>query len=118
MAMSPEIQEEYDRALKAATLDNGLVIDNRPSVYGWADYRASEHMRSCGGVSDSPVEEDDWYEFVGTFADPPNEHKHGMYVSNVSCRCGQLTGRSIRWDADRSEIAEAVFEYALGPKRG
>lgn len=117
MAMSPETQKEYDAALKQATIQHGGVLDHRTSTFGWEDYRASEHLRRCGGVSNEEVEEDDWYEFAGTFAGPEEGHKHGLLVSGVTCLCGELADRSVRWDADRSEIAEAVFEIALGPKR-
>jgi hypothetical protein len=115
MAMSPETQEEYDRALKTALIANGDVVESRPSTYGWKDYDATEHLRSCGGWSERPVEDDAWHEFIDSYEG--SAEKHGQSVSGVTCECGVLGGRTVRWDAQRDEIAEAVFEIAFGPKK-
>jgi hypothetical protein len=118
MAMSPEIQEEYDAALKEATLRHGSITNQTGgTVWGWENWEDTQHFRGCGGHARDEVQEDDWYEFAGTFAGPEEGHKHGLIVRRVDCFCGRIVDRSIRWEADRSAIAEAVFEIALGPKR-
>lgn len=118
MAMSPETQREYDAALKEALLRNGTVTNQTGgTVWGWENWDDTRHFRSCGGHALAEVEEDDWYEFAGTFPGPEEGRKHGLLVRKVDCFCGQIVDRSIRWEADRSAIAEAVFEIALGPKK-
>lgn len=112
MAMSPEVQREYDRALRSALIDRAQVIEVRPSTYGWADYEATEHIRRCGGYSTEAVEEDAWREFVDSWNGDKEEH--GLRLAGVNCSCGRLVNRNMRWTADRAEIAEAVFAVALG----
>ena len=115
MAMSPEAQEEYNRALKIALIRHGSVIEKNPSTYGWADYQATEHLRQCGGWSLWNADEDTWHEFVDSYAG--SEAKHGLALERVTCNCGHLAVRTVRWKAELSEVAEAVFEAAFGPKR-
>lgn len=125
MAMSPEAQAEYNRAMAAAAVKNGLIVRADPSYYGgWSDWEAAEHLNPYGPASapcrlvapeHGTVKEDEWSEFEGTFYDGDTSH-HGVVVTGVSCVCGQLTDRAVRWEASMQEIAEAVFEIALGPK--
>jgi hypothetical protein len=115
MAMSPEAQEEYNRALKVALIRNGSVVQEKPSTYGWADYEATEHLRQCGGWSLRDADEDAWHEFVDSYAG--SEVKHGLALEQVRCDCGHLAERTVRWRAELNEVAEAVFEAAFGPKR-
>lgn len=115
MAMSHEAQEQYNRALKVALIKNGSVVDLRPSTYGWQNYDDTEHLRRCGGWSLWNADEDTWHEFVDSYAG--SEAKHGLALQRVTCNCGQLAARTVRWRAELSEVAEAVFEAAFGPKK-
>lgn len=110
MTMSPAARAEYDAALRAATLKNGTLVDRHPSVYG---YMAEdwEHKNACEVTSSEAPREVEWSQFTDTFA--PNENKHGVSVSGVSCACGALVNREVRWEADASEMTEALFEYVF-----
>jgi hypothetical protein len=128
MTMSPEVQQEYDTALLAATLKHGTVVATR-GRWGWQDFDAECHLGRMGALPGEPytpcrlvpaagegVAEDEWIEFEGTFYEGDKTH-HGVIVNHVSCACGQLTDRSVRWEARVQEVAEAVFEMAFGPLR-
>lgn len=114
MAMSPEAQEGYDRALKLALIRNGSVVEPRPSTYGWVEWDETEHLHRCGGWSLLAVEEETWQEFLNSY--DGSGAKHGLRLERVTCNCGHLAGRDIRWRAELSEVAEAVFEAAFGTK--
>jgi hypothetical protein len=123
MSMSPEIEKEYRAALARVVAAKGFVVKEHPSFYWWIDYEASEHL----GLRDSgagcmvivPVtargREDEWEEFEGTFYEGDTTH-HGATVDGISCACGLLTNRSLRWEASVHEVAEAVFVEALGAR--
>ena len=124
MTMSPEAQKQYDAAMMAAAIKHGTMVSRNPSFYGWSarpwsgdDASDCKHMEHCQFVpgSTSAVEEDDWNEFMGTFYEGDTT-KHGVIVKGVSCACGEIKDRSVRWQADMQEVAEAVFEEAFGPK--
>ena len=114
MAMSPEAQKGYQRALKAALIRNGSVVEPHPSTYGWVEYGETVHLRQCGGSSEQTVEEDTWHEFLDTYHG--SGAKHGLRLEQVTCNCGHLVGRAVRWEAELSEVTEAVFDAAFGLK--
>lgn len=109
MSMSPEVQREYDSALRAAILKHGTLADRHPSTYGWeAPWTEQEHARSCELASSATPEEIAWSEFVDTEAG--NRTSHGVSLVGVSCACGFLRGdRELRWQASVSDITQAVF---------
>lgn len=127
MAMSPEVQAEYDRALTAVVVEHGTIVKERPSIYGWIDYNALDHIGqgwrtpqgTCALIvpENAHPREDRWVEFAGTFAEDDNS-RTGVAVDGVSCRCGQLTNRTVRWDAHVQEVAEAVFTKAVEQRAG
>lgn len=110
MTMSPRARAEYDRALRAAVLTHGVLVDPRPSVYGWMAYDW-QHVASCVVSSDAAPREVEWSQFADTFA--PNLQKHGVGLSGVSCACGALVDREMRWEASPSEMTEALFEHVF-----
>jgi hypothetical protein len=109
MSMSPEAQREYDDALRKITLQHGTPLRVNPSFYVQNDYRLVGHAATCGIVTASKPKEDVWHEFAGTFASTDAGKRHGIVVTDVSCNCGQLVQRTIRWEASISEISEALF---------
>jgi hypothetical protein len=127
MAMSPEAQAEYNRAMAAATVKHGSIVRTNGTFYGWSDYDAAMHVAGWSYTDKSvkpcplvvpehgTVREDEWSQFEGTFYDGDTTH-HGVTVTGVSCSCGQLTDRTVRWEANMQEVAEAIFEIAFGPK--
>jgi hypothetical protein len=110
VSMSPETREEYRVALRAATLRHGTLVDRNPSVYGYIadDW---EHAARCELSSGAVPEEVEWSQFQDTFA--PNKTYHGISLSGVNCACGTLVNREVRWEADVSEMTEAVFEHVF-----
>jgi len=127
MSMSDEVRAEYEAALARVVVRNGSIVRTNDTYYGWNDYPAFQHIVGGSWGDKGPgcalvlpdgarAVEDEWSEFAGTFADGDNV-KHGAIVRGVSCKCGQLTGRSVRWEANMHEVAEAVFEEALGARK-
>lgn len=112
--MPPELEREYQATIRAAVLQNGYVVDTLPS-FGWMDHPATTHLRACGGYTPrfTEVHEDEWYEFV-SMGDGNEPAKHGMALDDVSCPCGQIKSRKVRWDAYPSEMIETVFQMAKG----
>lgn len=105
-SMSPEARAEYDAALRAAVLRHGTLVDRRPDVYGWMDHNYA-HAERCELTSTAAPEEVRWSEFQDTFS--PNRERTGTSVSGVSCACGELVDREVRWEASVSEVTEALF---------
>src|SRR5687767_12929273 len=115
MTMSPEVRAEYDRVLRAVVLRRGILVSEKPRSFGWmdADY---VHTSRCVVTSDRTPDESEWSEFAGTFAES-DATRRGIDVSGVSCACGELVDRVVRWEAGPSEMIEAVFEEAFGAVR-
>lgn len=118
MPMSPEAQAQYDAALTVVTLKNGLVVRDHPSIYMWTDYPLTEHVQStgCALTATGTAKETIWDEFQGTFYDGDTS-VHGLQVSGVSCACGQVVDRAMRWEATVSAVAESVFNEAFGARK-
>jgi hypothetical protein len=109
VSMSPEVQREYDDALRAAIIKHGTLVERHPSLYGWeATWTEQEHAHRCKLASSATPEETAWSEFVDTEAG--NRTSHGVSLVGVSCACGFLRGdRELRWQASVSDITEALF---------
>jgi hypothetical protein len=116
MATSADVNIEYRRALSAATVKHGSVLREKPTSFYRQYDRSIRHAPNCVITVRGQVQEDTWYEFQGTFA---NDHTvHGIVATGVTCSCGVLKDRTIRWQASTSEVALAVFEEAFGKKKG
>lgn len=123
MAMSPEAQVEYEKALTAATLKHGTMADRNASFYGWQDFRYHHgevwsekhvpHHLACELINVGKPEEDYWHEFQGTFYEGDTA-VHGIVLKGLTCACGEIQDREMRWTANMQEVAEAVFEEAFG----
>lgn len=113
--MTPEVQAEYDQALMAVTVRNGYLMDTRQTRFHNYDWKLTGHPRECPTTAQK-VNEDVWYEFAGTFASTNDQRKHGICATGVSCACGALKDRTIRWEASVSEIMEIVFEEAFNAR--
>lgn len=109
MSMSPEVRAEYEAALGCAAVTHGSVLKNEGrSQFSLYDYAATGHPATCE-TSVTSVEEDVWHEFAGTFATTNDTRRHGVVASGVTCACGLLTNRTVRWEASVSEITETLF---------
>ena len=114
MSSSPQIQTEYERALRAAVLKHGALTDPESHAFGWVadDW---EHKRVCVLTSGQVPDESEWTEFGGSFTDH-HPTKHGIDLTGVSCACGQIENRTVRWQAGPAEMIQAVFEEAFGAR--
>lgn len=125
MAMSPEAQAEYNKALTAAVLKHGTMVSKDASSYGWEDYeyhhgpnwsgRHKSHHVTCGWASVGKPEEDYWHEFQGTFYEGDTS-VHGIVIKGLTCNCGRIQDREMRWQASIQTVAEAIFEEAFSKK--
>lgn len=115
MGMSPEVQAEYDDALREAILRHGTLVDTQASTYGWEadDWK---HARRCTVTTRKQPYDDRWDEFAGTFEG--SYEKHGVSLDGVHCACGELVDRTMRWDADVSTMMETIFTIAMEKWRG
>lgn len=108
--MSDEVRAEYEKILATVVIRYGSIIALGATRYGWHDYDATQHIRTCGVQLRGTVDEDAWYEFAGTFVD--DMYVQGTTLHDVSCSCGKLTSRRLRWSASVSDVAEAVISEA------
>lgn len=112
MAMLPQTQAAYDKALTSVTLKNGTLVDLKPDIYGWIDPEY-EHAWNCKLTTEGTPVEDVWTTF-GDTNDPSGVSTHGIVIDQVYCVCGRLKDRRMRWEGSLSAIAGAVFEEAFG----
>jgi hypothetical protein len=106
--MTPEVQEEYNRMLRAVVLAKGALTDPGNHAYGWIadDW---QHKHNCVLTSEQTPDESEWAEFGGSFTDH-HPTKYGIDLKGVNCACGQIQDRTARWDCSPSEAIQAVFE--------
>lgn len=109
--MSDSIRTEYNNALRTAILQHGELICIDPSIYMRRDYSTHEHLRACVLTCVDTPKSDEWDEFAGTFFEDDTRH-YGVMVSGVSCECGTIRNRGVRWEETTSRIAEIVFTIA------
>lgn len=111
MTMSDAVRAEYERVLARVIIKRGSVVVQTDGWYGWVDYDATTHVSKCGVATHGAPDEDTWYEFKGTFYEGDTS-VHGMALSGVTCKCGRITDRSLRWQASVVEVATEVFAEA------
>lgn len=109
--MSDHVRDEYNDALRTAILRHGELVSVDPSIYMWRDYNTQEHLRACILACVDIPKSDEWNEFADTFFEGDTRH-YGVIVSGVSCECGTIRNRSVRWEETVSRVAEAVFTIA------
>lgn len=108
--MSPEVQREYSEILTQVALRNGaLMASPGDRQYGWIDSQYA-HLATCGVKSYGRAVEREFSQFEGTFA-PETRIRLAIDVDNVSCNCGQIVGREVRWEpcSGLQDVAQAVF---------
>lgn len=109
--MNPRTKERYDAVLKALVLRHG-DLQGENSYYGSGtdpDYR---HVNECQVRSNSTPEERYWQEFGDTFNGDITVH--GVELTGVSCACGKLVDRTLRWSASVTDMLQAVLEEVMG----
>lgn len=67
MAMSEEVQREYNNVLTQVIVEHGAIVVIYNPYFGWHDYIATRHIQQCGIASHGTPCEDSWDEFVDTF---------------------------------------------------
>lgn len=111
--MTPEVEQEYKRHLIAAVLRHGEMVSPTASYLSWRDHDEHipgrrSHPRDCP-LTATDVRETSWQEFMGTFYEG-DDTVHGVEAIGVSCACGRLKDRRVRWTAHPGDVAKAVFE--------
>jgi hypothetical protein len=106
-------KQEYNKALVAFVVGHGSPVRDttRPSIYsGWmaGDYvEIREHLDTCT-IAASRIDDSEWGEFMGTFAEPSVQTQHGVDAV-VTCACGQIEGRAFRFTGTFSELVQGVL---------
>lgn len=109
--MNPRTKERYDAVLKVLVLRHG-DLQGENSFYGLGTDPDYQHVNSCSVRSDSVPVERHWQEFGDTFNG--NDTIHGVELAGVSCACGKLVNRTLRWSASVTEVLRAALEEVLG----
>lgn len=119
-----DFKREFKKLVVETVLAHGIVVDLRASEFGWKDYDAYNHIvgkassraRHAGEAdpapcSWAPIEETSFqekrvYEFVDT--DNGND---GIFIAvgPVSCACGELKDREIRYEGKTSNFIPLMF---------
>jgi len=104
------VRREYETLLAQIAVRQGALL--RPANdrgYGWIDPEW-EHLSRCGVRSWGRATETTFQQFEGTFFEGERIH-HAVDVADVTCHCGEITGREVRWEPSNglSDVAEAVF---------
>lgn len=111
MSMSLEVQAEYDRILAIVAVRNGALM-SPPSDrgYGWIamDW---EHLARCKPKTWGKATEVTFTQFEGTFVEE-TRYRMAIDVKDVTCNCGQITGREVRWEPESGlgDVTSKIFE--------
>jgi hypothetical protein len=106
-------QDEFQAALAQAIWEHGNLVNPNASYYGWRDFDESTgqwHAADCSLGSYSDLREDEWDAFVDTFYEGSTHH-YGVAMT-VTCACGKLKDRHIRWDVSVGEAIQQVLGVA------
>jgi hypothetical protein len=106
-------KDEYRQASVAFIVKHGSPVETRPkhrSAYGWLakdsmDIR--EHLDGCS-VASATVQESEWEEFNGTFAEPQWQERKGSDAV-ITCACGLLEGQPFRYDGTFAEMLNGIL---------
>lgn len=107
-------KEEYKKALADFVVRNGSWVRSDAEPYrSYGGYMARDgnelraHMIECSVVS-ADVDDSQWEEFAGTFAEPQWQDRVGMDAT-ITCACGRVQGRVLRYAGTFSEIVQGVL---------
>lgn len=110
--MNKETQGEYEKVLRRVIAKHGTVVSLNASFYGWGAPDIRHGQEDCPITITGRAIETYWGEFVGTFYEGDTTVT-GLEATGATCECGAVQDRSMRWRAEVSEVAEAVFEEML-----
>lgn len=100
--LNPDLPKSYEQVLAFDLAAHGDPVGLDDSIYGWVDYDALTHMRTCSIASIYNTKTDYWNEFVDTFADSEEGNKVGV-IGSMVCSCGTVQ-RRIRHEVDYMEL--------------
>ena len=106
--MSDSAKAELRALIVSKILTAGSVVSLTPHYYtGWEDYEDTYHLEECGAevATDTKLEENYVHEFMGTFYEGDTSVAV-VELNGVSCKCGQVDNRTIRW---KGSIGEFMF---------
>lgn len=83
----------------------------RPSYYGWRDWDAEDHGRTCEWIipDDTALHE----RIYDTFGDTNHGTvtEHGVDVDGISCTCGKYSNVRLRYDGSMGQILRDLLKY-------
>lgn len=108
--MSPEVQAEYDKILAAVAVRNGVLMSPPGDRYYGYIGDEWEHFATCNARSWGTAKETTFSQFEDTFA-TSTRYRMAIDVANVTCNCGQIKDREVRWEPSDGlgEVTSKVF---------
>lgn len=110
---NPEnLKNQLKQTIIAAAFAKGVkVVEVHEDIYGWVDNPATKHINGNFGrttkcelhaLENASVEEN----YVSEFTDTINPANEAMFVDidHVSCACGQVSDRKVRYSGTFSEF--------------
>lgn len=98
-------------ALVDFIIQRGSPVTEGNPYYGWLDGHYTElrmHMAGCRPVyTQCTWQESEWDEFQGTF--DPDIRRQGVDLT-LTCMCGEISGRTWRYDGGYAELIRAITE--------
>jgi hypothetical protein len=93
------------------------VVEVHEDIYGWADNPATKHINGNFGrtqkceihaLENATVEEN----YVAEFTDTINPANEQMFIDidHVSCACGQVSDRKVRYSGTFSEFLAEILK--------
>ena len=87
----------------------GYVSDNY--YYGGRVNREdTEHLRECDSLQIKEVEDTDYHEFAGTFADE-DEGRNFVVRARLTCKCGHLVERYAEVDGSLTDLTRDLLKF-------
>ena len=106
--MSDSAKAELRALIVSKLMANGDVVSLDPTYYGgWESYGDTVHLQECGGTANPETKLEETYvrEFMGTFYEGDTSVAV-VELKGVSCNCGKLADRTIRW---KGNVGEFIF---------
>ena len=111
-------KKQLKQAIIAAAFAKGVkVVEIHENIYGWNDNSATKHINGNYGraakcelhaLENATVEEN----YVSEFTDTLNPANEEMFIDidHVSCACGQVSDRKVRYSGTFSEFLAEMLK--------
>lgn len=111
--MKEETANKFKEFVREYILEKGELVSEKPSFYGWGDYGAKIHEHFRKGCefefTDETEIRENWVdEFQGSFYEGDTRRVY-LDATNVRCKCGDFTNRTLRASGNISEMLGELF---------